>query len=72
MFFLWIGAYNQGRAYVGLALCTYLTLRVINFPDLTVDGTFDLGGGAAAVLINQGAPVPVALGLTYLFGRTES
>ena len=68
MFSLWIGAYDQGLAYAGLALGTYLTLRVLNFPDLTVDGSFALGGGTAAVLISQGAPVPVALGLAILFG----
>jgi hypothetical protein len=68
MFSLWIGAYDQGLAYAGLALGTYMTLRVLNFPDLTVDGSFALGGGTAAVLISQGAPVPVALGLAILFG----
>ena len=47
MFSLWIGAYDQGLAYAGLALGTYLTLRVLNFPDLTVDGSFALGGGTA-------------------------
>ena len=47
MLTLWLGAYDQGLAYAGLALGTYLTLRVLNFPDLTVDGSFALGGGTA-------------------------
>jgi putative ABC transport system permease protein len=68
MLSLWLGAADQGLAYAGLAIGTYLTLRVLNFPDLTVDGSFALGGGTAAVLISQGAPVPVALGLAILFG----
>lgn len=68
MFPLWIGAYDQGLAYAGLALGTYLTLRVLNFPDLTVDGSFALGGGTAAVLITQGVPVPVALAVAFAFG----
>ncbi|QPN70441.1 ABC transporter permease [Synechococcus sp. CBW1108] len=68
MFSLWLGAADQGLAYAGLALGTYLTLRVLNFPDLTVDGSFALGGGTAAVLISQGAPVPVALAMAILFG----
>ncbi len=68
MFSLWIGAYDQGLAYAGLALGTYLTLRVLNFPDLTVDGSFALGGGTAAVLITQGVPVPLALALAFAFG----
>jgi putative tryptophan/tyrosine transport system permease protein len=68
MLSLWLGAADQGLAYAGLALGTYLTLRVLNFPDLTVDGSFALGGGTAAVLISQGAPIPFALGLAFLFG----
>lgn len=68
MLSLWLGAYDQGLAYAGLALGTYLTLRVLNFPDLTVDGSFALGGGAAAVLISQGLPVPLALGLAVGLG----
>jgi putative ABC transport system permease protein len=68
MLTLWLGAYNQGLAYAGLALGTYLTLRVLNFPDLTVDGSFALGGGTAAVLITNGVPVPVALLVAFGFG----
>ena len=61
MLSLWFGAYDQGLAYAGLALGTLLTLRILNFADLTVDGSFALGGGAAAVLISQGVPIPLAL-----------
>jgi len=61
MLSLWLGAYDQGLAYAGLALGTYLTLRVLNFADLTVDGAFALGGGIAALLLSQGTPVAVAL-----------
>ena len=68
MLSLWLGAADQGLAYAGLALGTYLTLRVLNFPDLTVDGSFSLGGGTAAVVISQGAPIPFALGLAILCG----
>lgn len=68
MLTLWLGAYDQGLAYAGLALGTYLTLRVLNFPDLTVDGSFALGGGTVAVLISKGVPVPVALLVAVAFG----
>lgn len=61
MLSLWLGAYDQGLAYASLALGTYLTLRVLNFADLTVDGSFALGGGTAAVLITNGVPVPLAI-----------
>jgi putative ABC transport system permease protein len=68
MLTLWLGAYDQGLAYAGLALGTYVTLRVLNFPDLTVDGSFALGGGTAAVLISKGVPVPLALLVAFGFG----
>jgi putative ABC transport system permease protein len=68
MLTLWLGAFDQGLAYAGLALGTYLTLRVLNFPDLTVDGSFALGGGTAAVLISNGVPIPVALLIAFGFG----
>ena len=68
MLTLWLGAFDQGLAYAGLALGTYLTLRVLNFPDLTVDGSFALGGGTAAVLISNGVPIPVALLVAFGFG----
>jgi putative ABC transport system permease protein len=32
----------------------YLTFRVLSFPDLSVEGTFPLGGATAAVLIVDG------------------
>jgi putative ABC transport system permease protein len=43
MLSLWLGAYEQGLAYDGLALGTYLTLHVRNFAFLTVGGSFALG-----------------------------
>ena len=61
MFTLWIGAIDQGLAYAGLALGVYLTLRVLNFADITVDGSFALGGGSAALLLSEQVAVPVAL-----------
>jgi len=61
MLTLWIGAIDQGLAYAGLALGVYLTLRVLNFADITVDGSFSLGGGSAALLLSEQVAVPVAL-----------
>lgn len=68
MFSLWLGAYDQGLAYAGLALGTYLTLRVLNFADLTVDGAFALGGGTAALMLSQGYPVGLALVVAAVCG----
>ena len=61
MLSIWIGAVDQGLAYAGLALGVYLTLRVLNFADITVDGSFALGGGSAALLLTQQVAPPLAL-----------
>ena len=44
----------EGLAYGFVAMGVYLTFRVLGFPDLTVDGSFPLGGAVAAVLIVNG------------------
>jgi putative ABC transport system permease protein len=44
----------EGLAYGFVAIGVYLTFRVLAFPDLTVDGSFPLGGAVAAVLIVNG------------------
>jgi putative ABC transport system permease protein len=41
----------EGLAFGFVAIGVYLTFRVLGFPDLTVDGSFALGGAVAAVLI---------------------
>ena len=68
MISLWLGAYDQGLAYAGLALGVYLTLRVLNFADITVDGSFALGGGTAAMLISNGVAPSLALLAAVFFG----
>jgi putative ABC transport system permease protein len=45
----------EGLAYGFVAIGVYLTFRVLAFPDLTVDGSFPLGGAVAAILIIKGA-----------------
>ncbi|MDR2454890.1 MAG: ABC transporter permease [Bifidobacteriaceae bacterium] len=49
-----ISAIDQGLIYALLALGVFLTYRILNFADLTVDGSFASGGGAAAILIFNG------------------
>lgn len=47
------GAIELGLIYGLVAIGVYLTFRVINFPDLTVDGSFPLGAAVAASLLVQ-------------------
>src|SRR5699024_7450240 len=51
-----IGALELGLLYAVMALGVYLTFRILDFPDLTVDGSFTTGGGMAAMLIIGGTP----------------
>lgn len=48
------GSLEQGLVYGILALGVYLTFRILNFPDLTVDGSFPMGAAVAATLIVNG------------------
>ena len=59
---LWLGAITQGLGYAFLAWGIYISLRVLNFADITVDGSFTLGGAVAATLIVRGVhPVPAVM-----------
>lgn len=57
-----IGAVEIGFVFALVAMGVYLSFRVLNFPDLTVDGSFPLGAAVAATLIVSGVPpVPATL-----------
>jgi len=48
-------SFYEGLVYGFMAIGVYITFRVLDFPDLTVDGSFPLGGAVAAILIVNGA-----------------
>lgn len=48
------GAVELGLVFAFVAIGVFLTFRVLDFPDLTVDGSFPLGAAVAAVLITTG------------------
>ncbi len=54
-------ALELGFLYAVMALGVYLTYRVLDFPDLTVDGSFTTGAATCAMMIVGGLPVPVAM-----------
>jgi putative tryptophan/tyrosine transport system permease protein len=49
------GAFESGIIYAIMALGVYLSFRVLDFPDLTVDGSFVTGAAVAAIMIVNGA-----------------
>ncbi|CAI9400274.1 hypothetical protein ANOBCDAF_00452 [Pleomorphomonas sp. T1.2MG-36] len=64
---LW-GAVELGLVYAFVALGVYLAFRVLDFPDLTVDGTFPLGAAVTAVLIMAGVNPWLAAVVAMLAG----
>ena len=51
---LLIGTLTQGLIYALLTYGIYITYRILDFPDLTVDGSFPLGAAVTAVLLVHG------------------
>jgi putative ABC transport system permease protein len=54
MAYVLTGALELGLLYALMALGVYITFRILDFPDLTVDGSFTTGGGIAAIMIISG------------------
>lgn len=53
-FVAFMGAIEIGLVYGLIAIGVFLSFRILNFPDLTVDGSFPLGAAMAATLIVNG------------------
>ncbi len=49
-----LGAIEQGFVYGIMVIGVYLTFRILDFPDLTVDGSLPLGASISAVAITSG------------------
>nr|WP_281771202.1 ABC transporter permease [Lautropia mirabilis] len=64
---LW-GSLEIGLVFSLVALGVFITFRVLNFPDLTVDGSFPLGAATAAILISTGYNPFLATGAGMLAG----
>ncbi len=66
------GALEQGFVYGLLVLGVYITFRVLDFPDLTVDGSLPLGAAVSSVAITAGydpyLSVLFAMGAGFLAG----
>jgi len=61
-------AMELGLIYAIVSVGVYLTFRVIDFPDLTVDGSFPLGASVCAVLILDGQDPYLAILAAFLAG----
>lgn len=63
-----ISVFEQGFIYAIMALGIYITYKILDFPDLTVDGSFPMGAAITAVMINGGVPAAVTLPAAFLAG----
>lgn len=63
-----ISVFEQGFIYAIMALGIYITYKILDFPDLTVDGSFPMGAAITAVMINAGIPAVLTLPAAFLAG----
>ena len=62
------GGIAQGIIWGLMALGIYITFRLLDVADLTVDGSFTTGGAVAVMLILAGKPVWIAMLAAMLAG----
>ena len=62
------GAVAQGLVWGIMAIGVYLTFRILDFADLTVDGSLATGGAVAVMLIRGGMSPWAALIFAFLAG----
>ena len=62
-----IGALELGGIFSIMSLGLYISYKVLNLPDLTVDGSFTLGCAVSAVMTLSGHPV-IGLILAFISG----
>ena len=63
-----IGVMEEGLIYAIMALGLYITYKILDFPDLSVDGTFPMGAAVTAMLILKGVHPALTLLLSFAAG----
>ena len=66
--FAFLGAIEIGLVFALVALGVFLSFRILNFPDLTVDGSFPLGAAVTATLIVSGVNPWLATAIAMVAG----
>ena len=68
LFYTFLGAVDLGLIWGFLALGVYITFRLLDIADLTVDGSFTTGGAVCAVCVLNGIHPLLALLISILAG----
>jgi len=63
-----LGVLEEGLVYAIMALGVYITYKILDFPDLSVDGTFPLGGAVTVTLILAGMNPLATLFIAFAIG----
>lgn len=63
-----LGVLEQGLIFAVGALGVYMTYTILDFPDLSVDGTFSLGAAITGALIIKGIDPFMSLGVAFIGG----
>ncbi|MDN6029683.1 MAG: ABC transporter permease [Lactococcus plantarum] len=63
-----VSTINQGLLWAILGLGIFMTFRILNFPDMTTEGSFPLGGAVAVTMITQGSTPLVATLVAFVAG----
>ena len=65
---LLLSVLEQGLIYAILALGVYITFKILDFPDMSVDSTFPLGAAVTALMIQAGLPPLLTLPVSMIAG----
>lgn len=63
-----LSVFEQGFIFAILALGVYITYKILDFPDLTVDSSFPLGAVVCAVMIKAGINPWLSLPVAFIVG----
>lgn len=63
-----VGIFREGLIYSVVSFGVYITYKILDFPDMTVDGSFPLGMSLTAVMILHGMNPIFCLIVSFLFG----
>ena len=65
---IWLAAAATGLSLALVGVGVYISFRILDFPDLTIDGTYPLGAAVAAVMIINGQSPWLTLPVAFLMG----
>ena len=65
---LLLSVLEQGLIYAILALGVYITFKILDFPDMTVDSSFPLGAAVTALMMTKGISPLLTIPASMLAG----